>query len=591
MLCCAFVKAPARQSEGAPARSRTATARTARTAPAPACDSLRTLYAYTDAVMRLAADGDTVAARAQLKRLLAADTAYAPAWYALAGTFLGERPDSAVMPAQRAAQADTANKWYLQRWAQALVLSQRYAEALPVYERLAAVNREPDDYRILALLYERSERPFSAIAILDSAESQFGSMPPLTDMKRRLLLSTRQYDKALAEALRSVETRPYDASNHVALGEIYEARGEDSLARASFVRAVQTDSSSTWAWVALGDYCVRHSYDDTHLSVMQHIFAAEDIELAEKVSMFETLTADVRFYRAHYAQLQGLAATLYALYPDSFEAADLYAMHHARSGNVSLAAEIYKHHLRSSSSPQLANYMRIASAEMALERPDSAERWLTLAVERFPDESDALVGCASFYYDTDPARAEQLFMQALRLSHDDRRRSVLWGYLGDLYHAQAAKHAKPEKYIKRSYDAYERALKYDAGNVSVLNNYAYFLSLERRSLERALSMSSRAVEAEPGNSTYLDTHGWVLYELGRWDEAKRFVRAALSLDTTGSPELRLHYGDILAALGETYMAEVYWRRAIEAGYADTAAIERRIAALKTAPEAASGRHK
>ena len=52
----------------------------------------------------------------------------------------------------------------------------------------------------------------------------------------------------------------------------------------------------------------------------------------------------------------------------------------------------------------------------------------------------------------------------------------------------------------------------------VLNNYAYFLSLEGRELEKALTMSSRAIALTDNNPTYLDTHAWVLFKLGRTAE-------------------------------------------------------------------------
>ena len=110
----------------------------------------------------------------------------------------------------------------------------------------------------------------------------------------------------------------------------------------------------------------------------------------------------------------------------------------------------------------------------------------------------------------------------------------------------------------------------------VLNNYAYFLSLEERDLERALSMSSLVVALTDNNPTYLDTHAWVLFKLGRTEEAKKLLQKAVALDGQESPELMVHYGDILHELGEQFMAEVYWRRALEKGY-DARQIEQRIA--------------
>lgn len=589
LLWCGFARAPQRHvpQHHAPQRRTTADVREMKRVPFCAAvpdDSLRTLYDYTDAVMRLHIDGDSAAAEAVLSALLLRDSTYAPAWYELAGVLMDAHPEAAAEAARRAVMRDSTDKWYLQRFARALVLSGRYGEALHAYERLAAVNRDPDDYRILAILYEHHERPFSAIAILDSAATQFGENPLLTGMKRRLLLSTRQYDRALEEGLRLVETRPYENENYVALGEIYEARGEDSLARAAFERAVAIDSADMWALVSLGDYYARHNASDEHLGVAQRLFESEELSAAEKISVFERLTSDMRFYRDHYMQLHRLAATLYMLYPDDGDVADLYAVHQLRSGNAAAASEVYKNRLRHADSVQLQDYLNVAAVESILGQTDSVEYYLREAVERFPHSTEALVHYAGVWYESDPGRAEALFRRGLKYASDDRERSRLWGYTGDLYHSEAERRGGSRSLMKRCYAAYDKALKYDADNVSVLNNYAYFLALEGRDRARALRMSSRAVELEPDNATYLDTHAWVLYGLGRLDEAKRYLRTALSLDRTGNPELRLHYGDILAALGENYMAEVYWRRALEGGYDDPQAVERRIASLRDKKE-------
>ena len=73
----------------------------------------------------------------------------------------------------------------------------------------------------------------------------------------------------------------------------------------------------------------------------------------------------------------------------------------------------------------------------------------------------------------------------------------------------------------------------------------------------------------------MDTYGWVLFKLGRTAEAKKALRQAVALDSRNSPELMVHYGDILHALGERFMAETYWRKALENGY-DAREIERRF---------------
>lgn len=78
----------------------------------------------------------------------------------------------------------------------------------------------------------------------------------------------------------------------------------------------------------------------------------------------------------------------------------------------------------------------------------------------------------------------------------------------------------------------------------VLNNYAYYLSLKKKDLQRAEEMSRKSNEIEPDNATYLDTYAWVLYQLKRYDEAKQYMDRAVELMTKEeldeSPDVRLH---------------------------------------------------
>lgn len=121
----------------------------------------------------------------------------------------------------------------------------------------------------------------------------------------------------------------------------------------------------------------------------------------------------------------------------------------------------------------------------------------------------------------------------------------------------------------------QKALKYNPDNVLVLNNWAYFLSLEGKQLEQALKMAERVTELTDRNPTYMDTQAWILFKLGRLEEARQLMRQAVALDGQKSRELLLHYGDILHALGEQFMAETYWKKALDKGY-DKAVIEERM---------------
>ncbi len=92
-------------------------------------------------------------------------------------------------------------------------------------------------------------------------------------------------------------------------------------------------------------------------------------------------------------------------------------------------------------------------------------------------------------------------------------------------------------------------------------------------------MAGRAVSLSENNPSYLDTYAWVLYNQGDYAEARRVMQQALPIDREQSAELLIHYGDILWALGEGFMASVYWKRAREAGWEPDSDIEERLLRL------------
>lgn len=149
-------------------------------------------------------------------------------------------------------------------------------------------------------------------------------------------------------------------------------------------------------------------------------------------------------------------------------------------------------------------------------------------------------------------------------------RSQYLGYIGDIYHEMGKE--------QMCFRAYYDALLYDDNNIPVLNNYAYYLSLTGRGLDKALTMAHLAMSLDKSNATYIDTCAWVLYKMGRYEEAKKLMLRALSLDGQRDADLLAHYGDILWALGEKFMAETYWKKAIDKGY-DKATMEKHIKEL------------
>ncbi|MBQ9640692.1 MAG: tetratricopeptide repeat protein [Bacteroidaceae bacterium] len=93
--------------------------------------------------------------------------------------------------------------------------------------------------------------------------------------------------------------------------------------------------------------------------------------------------------------------------------------------------------------------------------------------------------------------------------------------LGDMYHEIGND--------ERAFQYYDSCLVYNPESAMVLNNYAYYLALWQRDLDTAERMSRRSNELDPNNPTYLDTLAWVLFQQGRYAEAKEVMDRAVSL--------------------------------------------------------------
>jgi tetratricopeptide (TPR) repeat protein len=193
--------------------------------------------------------------------------------------------------------------------------------------------------------------------------------------------------------------------------------------------------------------------------------------------------------------------------------------------------------------------------DMQLEKYDHLRDFSASAIELFPEQAMPFLfsGLANLqlknYED-----ALVSFRRGQRLVvNNDELESQFYMYMGDTYHAL--------KNAEESDKAYDRSLELKYDNPYVLNNYAYYLSVRNTNLYKAEVMAKKAVELDPVNASFQDTYGWVLYRLGRFDEAKTWVAKALEEKGGPSAEVMEHYGDILFHLGEIGKAVEYWEKA------------------------------
>lgn len=530
-------------------------------------------YHHAEGIKACVIDSDTVRGAEEFRMAIEADTTYAPAYYQMAELLMRQRqPEKAVWYSERANRLDSANMTYRNQLGRVLVMAGRYGEAMGIYTDLMRDDpNNPLNYTLLAALYDYKEQPFTAISILDTAEMRLGRMEELTAYKRELLIRLKLYDKALEEAKKMANDYPYDDDNYRVLGDIYAAMGSDSLALTNYKEALRLDSADLGTLSSLADFYYRKNNASDYFTTLKRIFDNDGWPLSNKLDLLGKLTSDVTFYGRHYFSISSLVASLVARYPDDYPVVDAYATHIARGGEIGQALQIYKSYLALHPDRREA-YDNVIGIESYLGHPDSVAFYSDMALRYFPDNVDILMlkGYAEVSLE-DYEGALASLKEAYKAAASDSLRSVVAGMSGDVYH-EMGRH-------KQAFRQYDRAIRLNPDNAGVLNNYAYYLCEEDEALERALEMSHKANTIEPNNSTFLDTEGWILYKLGRYEEAKEIMQRAVSFDSSNSEVLLFHYGEILYALGDEFMAEVYWKRAMSKGY-DAEVVEQRLEMLK-----------
>jgi Tfp pilus assembly protein PilF len=119
------------------------------------------------------------------------------------------------------------------------------------------------------------------------------------------------------------------------------------------------------------------------------------------------------------------------------------------------------------------------------------------------------------------------------------------------------------KEYTKAFETFDEALKYDKDDVTILNNYAYYLAEQDLKLKEAEVLAKRVIETEKNNNTFLDTYGWVLYKRGKLTMAAKVFESIINSGEKPDAEWYEHYGFILQKQKKCTRAVEVWKTAVQ----------------------------
>jgi tetratricopeptide (TPR) repeat protein len=81
-------------------------------------------------------------------------------------------------------------------------------------------------------------------------------------------------------------------------------------------------------------------------------------------------------------------------------------------------------------------------------------------------------------------------------------------------------------------------------------------------LDESLNFVKQALTFEPNNGAYLDSLGWVYFNLGKYDLAEENLTKAEARMGT-DPTVQEHLGDLYQKTGRLKLAAAHWDRAVQ----------------------------
>ena len=152
------------------------------------------------------------------------------------------------------------------------------------------------------------------------------------------------------------------------------------------------------------------------------------------------------------------------------------------------------------------------------------------------------------------AEATPAYSRAIDLFTEDRSEHWI------VYFARGITYEREDQWPQAEAD-FRKALELNPGQPSVLNYLGYSFIDKEENLEEAMEMIREAVAARPDSGHIVDSLGWGLYRLGRYEEAVEHMERAAELLPV-DPIVNDHLGDVYWAVGRKVEAKFQWNRAL-----------------------------
>ena len=454
------------------------------------------------------------------------------------------------------------NYWYSQGLASLYQQQNELDKAVTLLEQMVVrFPAKQDPLFNLLDLYGRQEKYDEVISTLNRLEKRMGKNEQLSMEKFRIYLQMKDDKKAFQEIESLVQKYPMDMRYQVILGDVYLQNGKKQEAYDVYQKVLAAEPDNPMAIFSMASYYKQTGQEELYQQQLDTLLLNKKVTPDTKVGVMRQMIVENEQADKDSTQIIALFDRIMKQEQDDPQIPMLYAQYLLSKNMEAESVPVLEQVVDLDPTNNAARMMLIGAA---VKKEDYKQiiKVCEPGIEATPDALEFYYYLAVAYNQAEkPDSVISICKRALEHKTADGKKEIVsefYSILGDMYHTQ--------KQMKEAYAAYDSALVYNPSNIGALNNYAYYLSVERRDLDKAEEMSYKTVKAEPNNATYLDTYAWILFEKGNYAEARIYIDNAMKSEGGDKSDVIVeHCGDIYYMTGDVDGALTYWKKALEMG--------------------------
>jgi tetratricopeptide (TPR) repeat protein len=468
---------------------------------------------------------------------------------------------------KKALSLDPQNMWYLMMIGGFYYQERNIDSAIYYYEKVVKNYPEQEDFQLtLGNLYSENKDYDKAVSIYNELDRKYGINEQSTVSAIRAMIISEKWDEALIKTEMLLREFPDEVLYNGLKAEIYRGKGENDRAREVYDRLFKKYPDDPSVQLSICDFLINEKNYTELFLLLNTVIINNNIKKEDKIALFARLIETEDISVNNYDELMISLMVLEANYKEDDIVPLLRPELLIKAGKLGDAA--------------------VRLEELIMIYPDNYYAWekLLLVYNQEKDYTQLMKKgeeCASRFNRSFLAKILYANGALESMKYDIaleelRKAEILAGdnkeFMNQILTMRADVYYRMKNYDK-AFETFEIAVNSNNSDLTILNNYAYYLAEQNRNLKEAEEMAKRVIETEKGNNTYLDTYAWVLFKRGKLKEAAKIMQEIIDSGQKPDAEWYEHYGYILKKQHNCEKAIDEWNIALKLDTSKTKLLE------------------